>query len=138
LQAALSHIDPPLARKLQEHLATLHTGFNTAPMKAAVEALDNLLREEVQPQLEALDLSTQHCTTLLKGLLTLSSSTHAPTYEVAEQVAMGMQALLATAEPLRSQLKLHLDRILLSLERPDTFDPAPFVTQVRSARELLH
>lgn len=137
LQSALSHLDPPLARKIQGHLATLHTGFNTTPMRAAVEALDRLLREQVKPQIEALELSPAHCATLLKGLLSLPSTAHAPTYEVAEQVAMGMQAVLATAEPLRSQLKAHLDQILASLAHPDTFAPAPFLIQVQSARELL-
>lgn len=126
LQAGLSKVDPEKARKLAELTERIHQSFSDKGAVDSLLKLQQFLQESVRPMVRALNYSPQTTRQLFSGLLAFGEATPFPTFEVAEQIGMGLQSILATNPDIRSQHGKDLDALFDVLRSADDFRPNAF------------
>lgn len=130
LREALPALDSDLADELKDKLSELHN-FSTSPstggdIRSVTSPLKALLHEKILPLALAAQSDATYCKKLLKQLATFGAHSGALKYEVAEQVGMGMQALLASSPDLATKHKGHLDVVFAALKSSEAFNTASF------------
>jgi hypothetical protein len=134
LQQALEVLDTTLASSMKQHLKAIHDTYQSDGAPTALAALTALVNERLVAVAAQVPSDDATCAALFKRLTSYAASSSSPTYEVAEQLAMGIQAIVATSAPLRTRYKRDLDKLFTTLKSAESFDPEPFT---RAAQGLL-
>lgn len=137
LQAGLQGIDPALARDIESYTSALHTSYQKDGATEALASLPAVLSDRVAPLLRSIQPNKTTCSAVLRGLVDFGSSTPYPKYEIAEQLGMGIQAVLATSPELAKRFEPTLKRIFTTLQSSKTFNPEKFNTAMRDLLKLL-
>ena len=126
LREAVTALDPKLGAEFRNALGSLHSSYKNDGGRTAASTVKRLLSRKVMPIALAARGDASYCRTLLRQLSSFASSNRSLKYELAEQVGMGMQALLATAPELGTTFKSDLDVVFSTLKSAKSFAPEAF------------
>jgi hypothetical protein len=126
LREAVTALDATTGTSLRNALADLHEGYSIDGGRSSIKALRALIKGSVLPKVTTASGDQQYCASLLRQLSTFGAASKSLKYEVAEQVGMGMQALLATSPALASHFKPDLDKVFEALASAKSFAPETF------------
>jgi hypothetical protein len=132
LQQAMTALDPSLASTLETQMKTIHDSYQEDGAPAALETLSRLVDGQVTDLSARVSADEATCTALLKSLVSFSTHSPSPTYEIAEQLTMGIQAVLASSPALGKRHQAALDKVFATLASSERFDPAPFIGAMRA------
>jgi hypothetical protein len=137
LREAVTALDPKVGESLRNGLAALHSGYKTEGGGNTITPLKKLLSNKVMPLAVAAKGDTRYCRSLLTNLARFAAQSTSLKYEVAEQVGMGIQALLASSPELASSYKSDLDRIFKALQSSESFNASIFTDAARALAKKL-
>lgn len=126
LQAATGALDESVSSQLAPLIAALHTNYQKDGAEEAVHSLPSLISSSVMPLATKMDATNAPCTAVLKALASFGAHTQYPKYEVAEQIGMGIQAVLATSPVLAKKYAPTLSTLFATLKNSNTFNPNTF------------
>lgn len=126
LQESFSAIDPAIGSELSSLVSTLHSKYQADGAVEALSALSTLLSTKVLPRVNKLEASPAICLRTLRALTEYGSKNPSPKYEVAEQIGMGMQAVLATSPELGKRFDNQLKVVFDSLASSEAFKAESF------------
>ncbi len=132
LQQTLGALDPSLASSIEKQMKIVHDSYQQDGAPAALETLSQLVDGEVTAISTRVSADEATCTALLKRLVSFSTRSPSPTYEIAEQITMGIQAVLASSSKLGKRHKAALDKLFATLASSERFDPAPFTRAMKA------
>lgn len=122
---ALKVLSPKVASKLSDNLEELHSAYYNGNHQSVAEVmLKNL--SEARAVIRERALSDTELTQLLKATVSLGGD-GALQYEVAEQLAMGMSAIIASKSADGTLYKAELDAVYDSLKNPEAFAAQAFM-----------
>jgi hypothetical protein len=129
--AALSELQPSLATKLLELTNKLNSEYQRDSATLTLNELKNLINTEVLPFSNRISADDQTCSKILGGLIKLSPSSQSEAhstikFESAEQIGMGIQAILATSPALAKKHEAHLKALFKTIERAESFNSRDF------------
>ncbi len=130
LHAGISKILAPEAQELEKLIRTIHPSFQKNGALPELEKIQALLEERLIPGLTNLSYSETVSDTVFHSIVSFGLDTPFPTFEVAEQIGMGLQAVLATSPTLAKIHKATLDKLFTTLRSADDFYPAKFSTLI--------
>jgi hypothetical protein len=140
LQYGLKGIDPSASNQLGELLAQLHAEYKENRGSSALPKIKNLLTTTIDPLIKALSTDTTTCSAVLSSLSAFASSSNvSPTYELAEQLGMGIQATTASSPELAQKYGASVRELFTTLRNAKAFKAEQFVARVRElhARRLI-
>jgi Cytochrome c554 and c-prime len=126
LQVAASSLDPSLGDEIASQLRSLHDGFRKGNIQESVDSLQNLIVNKVGPSLEQVTVNPSTSTRMLSGLSGFAANNPWPTFELAEQLGMGMQATIASSADLATRYDKDLKDIFSTLKSAEAFKPDAF------------
>lgn len=132
---------PNASARLGQYLDAINTNYHRDGANSAITALGSILDREVIPQAEAISNDRKKLLKLISSLSNfcsgdLTGASQWPTYEIAEQVSMGISAAVASSTELTSSFQGLLDQMTESLPNPEAFQPEKFVATCRRIRAL--
>lgn len=128
LQETFGAIDPAVAAELTTQVAALHSQYQANGATEAISILSTLLSSKVLPRLAKLEATPTVCQKTLRALAEYASKNPSPKYEVAEQIGMGMQAVLATSPELGKRYDSQLKAVFDALASSEAFKAEQFNT----------
>jgi len=134
LQEALAALDTGAASALKEQLKTLHDNYVSMGQNPELANITQLLESRVRALVTNVSADDKTAAALFEKLTHFAASTPWLTYEVAEQVAMGIQAILASSPPLAKRYSQQLDTLFDTLKTPEAFNPAGFTRACQAMR----
>ncbi len=137
LRVAASALNPSLGEQLQGSIDAVHEGYCNGAASGAIDSLQDLLTTKVGPLLEHLPLDTSTASRLLTSLANYAANNPWPTFEVAEQLAMGMQASVASSPELARRYDAPLKELFATLKSAESFKPDAFTRQATTLHRLL-
>jgi len=129
LRVVVTALDPSLGEQLREQLEGVHDGYMKGTAQGAVDALETLLTTKISPLLKQLHLDASTESRILNSLTRYAATTPWLTFELAEQLAMGMQATIASSPELAKRYDAALKELFTTLKSADTFKPDTFTRQ---------
>jgi hypothetical protein len=135
LAAALDALDPAAAAGLREATATLHRAANDGlpALRAAAEALRQRL-PALRQQLAGRGYARADCEAMLDALLTAAGRGEFPDYAAAEQAAMAVTLLQASAGRA-AVADSRIDALFADLQDDERYDAARFNRILQRLRE---
>jgi len=131
LQAALRDLYPALSKQLSESIATISSDYQKDGTPEALRSLAGAISSELLPAVRSLPTDTATCTKALHSLAQFGLEYASPKFELAEQVGMGLQAVLATSPELATRYNTQLKAVFDTIGNPDTFRPQKFASAVK-------
>jgi hypothetical protein len=125
-QVTIGAPDTNVAAELEPHIAALHADYQKDGAPQALDTLPTLISSKVMPLLTKLDPNTKTCRAVLKALADFGSRMPHPKYEVAEQIGMGIQAVLATSPELAKRYDPTLKKLFATLASSKSFNSDGF------------
>ena len=126
LREALVPFSPKLADSLKAGIADLHANYKNDGGKRSIPGLKKLVGDDAMSVVASVPADPAKLQALLKQLVEFGARTPFLKYEVAEQLGMGMQAVLATSPELAKTYKSGLDSIYSTLKSAEAFSPEAF------------
>lgn len=126
LQETLGAIDVQLASDFRAQVASVHTNYQINGANDALQSLAALLSDRVIPMANRFEPNQATCTTMLRALAHYGAKAPFPKYEVAEQIGMGVQAVLASLPELGKRYESALNQVFSALSAPKPFKPERF------------
>lgn len=126
LHAGIKNILPTDAEELEKLIHTIHPTFQKNGALPELEKIQALLEERLISRITNLSYSETVSNKVFHSIVSFGLHTPFPTFEVAEQIGMGLQAMLATSPTLAKIHKGTLDKLFTSLRSADDFDPTQF------------
>ncbi len=136
-QATIGALDKSVATELEPYITTLHEDYQKDGAPQALDALPALLSSKVMPLITKLDPNTATCTAVLKALANFGARMPHPKYEVAEQIGMGIQAVLATSPELAKRYDPTLKKLFATLSSSKSFNPEGFSKVIKELAEKV-
>lgn len=128
LQAALLKVNPGLASETLQIINALNTDFGRSDTTNLLAQGIKLLHDKVQPLASSIANTDENLELVLAGLASLKNTERTVTYEFAEQIGMGIQAVLATSPRVAGKHSKQLDQVFKILENgADKFEPGRFL-----------
>ncbi len=134
--AATAARDKGLSEKIKAGLDKIHASYGTNEINQNITYITDLLN---QADTSAM-ISTGVEDWLKKMFIILAdlgANSLYPQYELAEQIAMGLQSVATTIDPSGSYFKGDIERIYQSLNSSDGFNPETFVTACKALSDRL-
>jgi hypothetical protein len=126
LQVATTSLATPLGEELATNLRSLHEGYRQGSAQEAIDALQNLITNTIGPTLEKVTVNLSTTTRVLAGLSDFAANNPWPTFELAEQLGMGMQASIASSPELATRYDKDLKELFGTLKSSEAFKPEAF------------
>jgi hypothetical protein len=127
VQVASSALKPSVAQKLEESLKELHHGYKDARAAEAAKEIEEILIDHITPLFNQIRGDEETCLKVLQTLTQFAASSPWPTYELAEQTAMGIQATIATSLPISQRFEHRVKELFETLATPKAFNPENYV-----------
>ena len=139
VQAATRAINPPLGEDLHEQISAVHNAFGKDSAQGAIDSLQSTLATKVGPLFERLTIDQSTASHILASLSEFAANTQSPTFELAEQLAMGMQATIASSPELAKRYDAPLKELFVTLKNAESFKPEAFTrATIAFNRSLSH
>lgn len=133
VKESLSALNSPLGKSLSEDLQALHELYKKGEHRDAVSRMLKSLREAA-PFIATQSIGDIESLALLKALVNWCATNSGPQYEVAEQFAMGISAVVATRN---GGYQKEIDNMYSSLKDPAHFKPQGFSAACQALKEKL-
>lgn len=133
---AFQEIDQSLSKRLNENLAKLHQALKEGSAQDTLSELTKIL-SQAKSTLETLSLSDSIYNDMLNNLVLFCSESLYFQYEVAEQVAMGISAIIAQKSPKQALYKSEVDLIYASLQGAESFKAQEFTKACQNFSKKL-
>jgi hypothetical protein len=139
LREATSGLNKDVSDELSAHIATLHTTYKNDGAPEAIDALNSILTTKVQPLVDKLASDPVTATHVLKALANFAANHPWPTYELAEQLGMGMQAAIASSPELAKLYGVEIKELFGTLKSSKAFTAEKFTTAAKKLqRSVTH
>ncbi|MEY4699814.1 MAG: hypothetical protein RL326_1, partial [Pseudomonadota bacterium] len=135
LQASLAGIDPKISDEMEPLVTALHKDYQQTGATEEIAQLRTLTSGRISAISSELHVTPDLCQSVLRSLATFGSKIESPKFEVAEQIAMGLQATLASSPQLAKKHGATLQKIFATLTNSKAFDPARFT---KASAELVN
>lgn len=126
VQVALKGSNPELANKLASLTSAIDSEHLQGQSSPTLSSLAHLLSNEVRSAARSAETDHASCSALISALAQLGSSARPLTFELAEQIGMGIQAAIATHPDSAPKHETRLRALFDTIKNPDTFSPARF------------
>ena len=137
LQVTTGALDPALGNRLAQEIRSLHDSAMKGSVQTSIDSLQSMIVSEVDPLLGGIPIDPSTTTRILTGLANYAANNPGPTFEVAEQLGMGMQAMIASSPELAKRYDARLKDLFATLTNPDSFKPDAFTRQAMTFYRLL-
>jgi hypothetical protein len=138
LQAALGGIDLKISEDMAPLVTALHKDYQQTGAVDSIAQLRALTSERIGLLSAELQVTPELCQSVFKSLAAFGSKIESPKFEVAEQIAMGLQATLASSPQLAKKHGATLQKIFSTLTNSKTFDPARFTKASAELANAIH
>ncbi len=138
LQASLGGINTKISEEMAPLVTTLHKDYQQTGTTEAIAQLRALTSERISPLSSALQVTPDLCQSVFRSLATFGSKIESPKFEVAEQIAMGLQATLASSPQLAKKHGAAIQKIFATLTSSKAFDPARFTKAIAELANAIH
>jgi hypothetical protein len=138
LQAALGGIDPKLAEEMAPLVTALHQDYQKTGAVDSIAQLRALLSERIERLSSDLQVTSNLCESVFRSLALFGAQVDSPKFEVAEQIAMGLQASLASSPQLAKRHGAALQKIFTTLTNSKAFEPARFTKASVELAKTIH
>jgi hypothetical protein len=138
LRAALGGIDPKIAEQMAPLVAALHQDYQKTGAVQSIAQLRSLTSDEIDRIASNLQVTPSMCESVFRSLVIFGSTVESPKFEVAEQIAMGLQASLASSQQLAERYGAALQKIFATLANSKTFDSGRFTKASLELASSLH
>jgi hypothetical protein len=132
LEAALRDLQPDLSRQIHESIETLATTYQKDGSPETLNSLSTLISTKLLPAIRSLHSDQVTCSKVLHSLAQFGTASASPKFELAEQVGMGLQAVLATSPELAKRYDTQLKSVFSTIGESDTYKPDQFLQAVKS------
>jgi hypothetical protein len=126
LKEVTTALDAALGRELTQNLETLHNSYRADRAPTTIDTLQSLLADRVSPLVERTPADLSNTTHVLGTLTSYAASHPYPTFELAEQIAMGIQATIASSPELALRYDTQLKDLFSTLKSSETFGAEKF------------
>jgi hypothetical protein len=137
VQVTTKTIDPVLGEDLNAQIRALHDSFGKESTQGAIDSLQSTLTTKVAPRLERLTIDKSSGSHILAGLSEYAATTQNLTFELAEQLAMGMQATVASSPELAKPYDAPLKDMFATLRSAEAFKPEAFTRAANAFHRLV-
>lgn len=137
LQIATTSLALPLRDELATDLRSLHDGYRQGIAQESINSLRNLITNKIGPSLEKVPSDLSTTTRMLSGLSDFAANNPWPTFELAEQLGMGMQATIASSPELAARYDKDLKEIFQTLKSSEAFKPETFTAAAQKLSRKL-
>jgi len=137
VQVTTKTIDPVLGEELNAQIRVLHDSYGMESAQGAIDSLQSTLTTKVAPRLERLTIDQSTGSHILSGLSECAANNQNVTFELAEQLAMGMQATVASSPELAKRYDAPLKEIFATLKSANTFKPEAFTRAASAFHRLV-
>jgi len=134
---AMVEVAPDIAIKMEEGLQKLHDAYKTGQAGSIISNLDTILKNDVERLARVHPLDQKTSAQLLKSVVNFAASTPHLQYEEAEQLAMGISALLSVDSVREKRFKKQVDDIYKSLKSPEEFVAEEFTAAADALKKSL-
>lgn len=138
LQQAITPLDASLGKELGDDLAALHDTFMKGGDRESIDATQKLLTTKVRPLVQSVKADQPTTRAILSALATYAATHPWPTFELAEQLGMGMQATIASSPELAKLYDRDLKALFATLKSSEAFKPEPFTTAAQKLSQALN
>jgi hypothetical protein len=138
LQAALGGIDPRIAEEMAPLVTALHQDYQKTGAVDSIAQLRALTSERIERLSSELQVTPSLCDSVFRSLALFGAQVNSPKFEVAEQIAMGLQASLASSPQLAKRHGAALQKIFATLTNSKTFHPARFTKASVELAKTIH
>ncbi|MDZ4787282.1 MAG: multiheme c-type cytochrome [bacterium] len=135
VKESLSILDNELATLISLKLEELHEQYKVGKAQPLLKSMEEILSNQIIKLVSKDPLNSVTARKLLQKIVSLAANTPHFQYEEAEQLAMGISAILSSNKPLEKKLFKQVEALYTSLRSPEEFVAEEFR---ESARELLH
>jgi hypothetical protein len=134
VREALRVANPSLGDELGNSIKLIHDGAGRNNIEQNLKSAKLLIDSKIVPAVKTVKFDPRTLRGLLRQIVQYGANTPHLPYEVAEQVAMGASALIASEDPEGKLFKVQIDDLYKSLGSPNSFKAEDFTT---SATQLL-
>ena len=117
---ALAVTNPALAEMINQKLEVLHNEFKEGQASTTLLALNNLFNKDVYNSFREINISPEISSQLLSKAMNRAAVPHLQ-YEEAEQILMGISAILSTDKNLYAKYSRKVDNMYASLKTPEEY-----------------
>jgi hypothetical protein len=135
VKTALKDIDNDISKKLNTGIEALHSNYKRGSV-AEIASLNQDLTQATT-RLEKMDLKEGLLRKMLKNLVGYAANSANTQYELAEQLAMGCSAILASLSPDGKLYKNEIDALYASLSDPRSFKLDEFISASKKFEDAL-
>ena len=137
LQVATAALDAPLGDELKERVLSLHDAYTNGAAQGSIDATQSLIDAKVAPLLQQLTADLPTTTRVLSSLTRYAAENQWLTFELAEQLAMGIQATIASSPQLAQRYDKPLKGLFATLKNADSFKPDAFTREAGSLLKMI-
>jgi hypothetical protein len=137
LQVATAALDAPLGDELKERVLSLHDAYTNGAAQGSIDATQSLIDAKVAPLLQQLTADLPTTTRVLSSLTRYAAENQWLTFELAEQLAMGIQATIASSPQLAQRYDKPLKGLFATLKNADSFKPDAFTREAQLLYQVI-
>jgi hypothetical protein len=137
LQVVTAALDAPLGDQLQQRVQTLHDTYMNGGGQDSIDATQHLIDTQVASLLARLTANLPTASRVLSALTQYAAENQWLTFELAEQLAMGMQATIASSPELAQRYDKPLKGLFATLKNADSFKPDAFTREAQRIIQLI-
>jgi hypothetical protein len=121
VKAASETISPKAASAISEGVTALHQAYKSGNAGAVISKLRSAIKGNALPAFRSANLTEAQLRKVLKSVVHYAASVPVYQYEEAEQIAMGMSAVLAANRNISLDHRASVDAIYDTLADPEAF-----------------
>lgn len=131
LKEAIAPLDQASSDQMGELLSSLHKEYQATGAKDSIASLTSLVEDKVIPLIARMPHDLGTTSKILSRIASFASTYQWPTFEVAEQLGMGIQATLATSPQLAKVYAVELKELFATLKSSKSFKAERFTAAAK-------
>ena len=136
VREGMATINPTLSKELDAGIKELHDSYIKDGAPKGVANLKSIFTKVIAAS-ESVTADTKTLGAILKSLISFGARTPYLKYELAEQLGMGAQAILASSPELGKAHKAGIDKIFATLNSSEAFAPDAFTEACKEFMKTL-
>lgn len=137
LREVAANVHKELGTEIATNLATLHENYQRNGAASSIDTLTMLVTQKLAPMVQGVKQDDALSRGVLRSLVGFAAENPWPTYELAEQIGMGMQAAVASSPELSQRYGGALKEIFKTLRASEAFNADRFTAAVRKVNATL-
>lgn len=134
---AMNVLSETTALKIGESIEKLHDLYKSGSAQSVITEIDSLLAKEATAAANSYKYSPDSMKSLLKGVAKFAATMPHPQYEEAEQLAMGLSAILSANPAEEKRLQKGIDALYVSLKNTAEFVAEDFTKAAQDFEKLI-